>query len=65
MQHLPDVVAFEKGGLSGPTKARLEGMGYTFKERGHLADAPLIGRSGNEWIGVAEPRRLGALAEGP
>ncbi len=64
MQHLPDVVTFETGGLDASTKARLEGMGYAFKERGHLADAPLLGRVSGEWMGVAEPRRLGGLAEG-
>jgi gamma-glutamyltranspeptidase/glutathione hydrolase len=40
-------------------------MGYTMKERGHLADAPAIGRSGADWIGAPEPRRSGSLAAGP
>jgi gamma-glutamyltranspeptidase/glutathione hydrolase len=64
MQHLPDVVSYEKDGISAVTAERLQGMGYTLKERGHIADAPAIGRSGLEWIGAAEPRRLGALAAG-
>jgi gamma-glutamyltranspeptidase/glutathione hydrolase len=64
MQHLPDVVSYEKDGISTVTAERLQGMGYTLKERGHIADAPAIGRSGLEWIGAAEPRRLGALAAG-
>ena len=29
------------------------------------ADAPAIGRSGLEWIGVAEPRRAGSGAAAP
>jgi gamma-glutamyltranspeptidase/glutathione hydrolase len=65
MQHLPDEVIFEKSGLLPAVNARLVQMGYAFKERPHLADAPAIGREGNAWIGVAEPRRVGGLAEGP
>lgn len=65
MQHLPDEVIFEKDGLSPATSKRLEAMGYAFKERGHLADAPAIGRAGEEWVGAAEPRRLGSLAAAP
>lgn len=65
MQHLPDHVVFEKDGLLSATKSRLVEMGYTMQERGHLADAPGIGRIGNEWIGAAEPRRLGGLAAAP
>jgi gamma-glutamyltranspeptidase/glutathione hydrolase len=65
MQHLPDEVVFEKDGLLGATSKRLALMGYTLKERGHLADAPAIGRTGDEWIGAAEPRRIGGLAATP
>lgn len=65
MQHLPDEVIYEKSGLLPATNARLVQMGYAFKERPHLADAPAIGREGNVWLGVAEPRRIGGLAEGP
>jgi gamma-glutamyltranspeptidase/glutathione hydrolase len=65
MQHLPDEVAYEKDGLSDLTQKRLESMGYKLKERGHLADAPAIGRQGLEWIGAPEPRRIGGLASAP
>ena len=73
MQHLPDEVAFEKDGLAEATQKRLEAMGYKLKERGHLADAPAIGRAvgsgapgtNNLWVGAAEPRRIGGLAAGP
>ena len=65
MQHLPDLVTIEKNGITEETQKRLEAMGYAFKERGHVADAPMIARAGAEWIGVAEPRRLGALAAAP
>ena len=64
-QHLPDEVSYEKDGLPEATRTRLEAMGYKLKERGHLADAPAIGRQGTEWIGVAEPRRVGGLAAAP
>jgi gamma-glutamyltranspeptidase/glutathione hydrolase len=65
MQHLPDEVSYEKDGLRPDTGKSLEAMGYTLKERGHLADAPAIGRGADGWIGVAEPRRLGGLAATP
>ena len=65
MQHLPDEVIYEKDGLPEASAKRLEAMGYKLKERGHLADAPAIGRSGSEWVGAAEPRRIGSLAVAP
>lgn len=65
MQHLPDEVIFEESGLLPATRTKLEAMGYSMKERGHLADAPAIGRDGVEWVGVAEPRRIGGLASAP
>ena len=68
MQHLPDEVAYEKDGLSEATRQRLEAMGYKLKERGHLADAPAIGRwgaDGGGWAGAPEPRRIGGLAAAP
>jgi len=65
MQHLPDVVTFEKNGMSEGTSKALESMGYSFKERDHVADAPLVAWDGVEWVGIAEPRRLGSLAASP
>ncbi len=65
MQHLPDEVVFEKAGIAPETRARLEAMGYAFKQRDHIADAPAIGMVGGTWFGVAEPRRTGALAAAP
>jgi gamma-glutamyltranspeptidase/glutathione hydrolase len=67
MQHLPDVVMFEKNGLPEALNQSLTTMGYTFKERPWIADAPAIGReaNGSAWIGVAEPRRPGGLAAAP
>ena len=63
-QHLPDVVLFEKGGMPDPLQKSLADMGYTFKERDHIADAPAIGASDKGWIGAPEVRRPGAFAAG-
>lgn len=65
MQHLPDEVMYEKNGVAAPLQRALEAMGYKLTERPHIADAPAIGRSGTEWFGVAEPRRIGSLAATP
>ena len=64
MQHLPDVVAHEKDGITPELEKALVGMGYALKERGHIADAMVIGRVPGGWIGAAEPRRKGSLAAG-
>jgi gamma-glutamyltranspeptidase/glutathione hydrolase len=63
-QDLPDVVTFEKDGLEDPLKGALTSMGYTFKELSHIADAPAIGREGEELVGASEPRRSGGLGAG-
>jgi gamma-glutamyltranspeptidase / glutathione hydrolase len=64
-QHLPDEVLSEPNGLDEGTKRGLEAMGYSFKEREHIADAPTIGRPpGGVWVGAAEPRRGSAFAAG-
>jgi gamma-glutamyltranspeptidase/glutathione hydrolase len=63
-QGLPDVVIAEKGGLPDSARQALEAMGYTFKDRGHIADAPAIGWAGSLWVGAAKPHRLGSLALG-
>jgi gamma-glutamyltranspeptidase/glutathione hydrolase len=63
-QGQPDVVTHEKGGLTDAERKSLEAMGYTFKERQHIADAPSIGWANGAWVGGAEPRRIGGLALG-
>jgi len=63
-QGQPDVVTIEKDGLTDVQRKSLEAMGYTFKERGHIADAPSIGWANGSWAGAAEPRRNGGLALG-
>jgi gamma-glutamyltranspeptidase/glutathione hydrolase len=64
MQHLPDVVLYEKDGLEPELRDQLSAMGYTFKEAGHLADANAIGLVPGGWISAAEPRRKGSLGLG-
>lgn len=64
MQDFPDQVSFEKGGLEDDLKRGLEAMGYKLVQRGHIADAPGIGRGASGWIGAKEPRRSGGGAAG-
>jgi gamma-glutamyltranspeptidase/glutathione hydrolase len=68
MQHLPDVLGYEKNGLDATLRGPLEAMGYTLKEFGHLATTNAIGRGpgqGNAgWIPAADPRRAGSLGAG-
>jgi gamma-glutamyltranspeptidase/glutathione hydrolase len=64
MQHLPDVVLYEKNGLEPSLRDALAAMGYSLKEAGHLATANAIGRTHGGWIAAAEPRRRGALGLG-
>jgi len=63
-QDLPEDVMYEANGMPEPLKKDLAAMGYTFKERGHIADAPAIGLTDKGWMGAPEPRRPGAYAAG-
>ncbi|MGO8999474.1 MAG: gamma-glutamyltransferase [Polyangiaceae bacterium] len=64
IQHLPDVVLYEKNGLEPALRDELTAMGYAFKEAGHLADATAIGLVPGGWMPAAEPRRKGSLGLG-
>ncbi len=64
MQHLPDLVLYEKDGLEPELRTRLSAMGYSFKETGHLADANAIGLVPGGWVAASEPRRKGSLGLG-
>ncbi|HYK11161.1 MAG TPA: gamma-glutamyltransferase [Gemmatimonadales bacterium] len=62
-QALPDVVYYEKGGLSQAVVESLTAMGYTMKERrGYSGDIAAIGRTKTGWVGVADPRAGGGAA---
>ena len=63
-RHLPDQVMYEKNGLADDVMTSLTAMGYSFKERGHIADAPSIGFLDGRFVGAPEPRRDGGLAAG-
>jgi gamma-glutamyltranspeptidase / glutathione hydrolase len=64
-QDSPDVLLLEPHALPDEVRRALDQMGHATKEVEHIADAPAIGRLGAQWLGVAEPRRLGSLASGP
>src|SRR5690348_677424 len=61
-QALPDVVFYERNGLSPATVDALTAMGYTMRARGYSGDIAAIERTPNGWVGVADPRRGGGAA---
>jgi gamma-glutamyltranspeptidase/glutathione hydrolase len=61
-QALPDVVFYERNGLSQSTVDALTAMGYTMRARGYSGDIAAIQRTANGWVGVADPRRGGGAA---
>ena len=62
-QHLPDVIRYERGGLSGRTVRRLRALGYRVREQeGYSGEVAAIIRGDHGWIGVADPRMAGAAA---
>ncbi len=63
-QDFPDQIMVEKGGLPDDVRKALGLMGHELKDRDRIADAAVIGREGDLFVGAAEPRRLGALAVG-
>ncbi len=59
-QALPDRIFYERGALLPEVVARLEAMGHTLVERrGFSGEVAGIIRSGEGWIGVADPRSGG------
>jgi gamma-glutamyltranspeptidase/glutathione hydrolase len=63
-QHLPDVLSYERNGLSQSTVQALQAMGHTVSQRdGYVGSGPTIMRSGKGWLGAADPRS-GGLAAG-
>ena len=62
-QALPDVVYYERGGLSQAVVDSLTAMGYTMKERrGYSGDIAAIERTAGGWVGVADPRAGGGAS---
>ena len=59
-QALPDVIRFERGGLSLGTVAAVQAMGHAIEARtGFSGDVNAIQRGPNGWVGVADPRSNG------
>jgi gamma-glutamyltranspeptidase/glutathione hydrolase len=63
-QDSPDMIFLEPRALPDDVRHALEAMGHATKDVEHLADAPAIGRAIGLWVGAAEPRRDGSLAQG-
>jgi gamma-glutamyltranspeptidase/glutathione hydrolase len=63
-QDSPDLLFLEPNALPDDARRALEAMGHATKNVDHVADAPAIGRSLGLWVGAAEPRRDGSLAQG-
>src|SRR3989442_1247398 len=61
-QALPDVIAYERGGLAQGTLDGLHAMGYRLREWGRMDDIAAIQRTAAGWVGVADPRRGGGAA---
>jgi gamma-glutamyltranspeptidase/glutathione hydrolase len=61
-QHLPDVLYYERNGLSADVLRALEALGHHVEMRGTVGTAPTILRRGSVWTGVADPRTGGAAA---
>jgi len=63
-QHLPDELYYEVRGLNAEQVRALEAMGHKVVERAaYIGSGPTIMRSGNRWLGAADPRTIG-LAKG-
>ncbi|WP_438017027.1 gamma-glutamyltransferase [Sorangium sp. So ce315] len=61
-QDYPDKLFIERGGFPDELRQALGAMGHALDERGHIADAPAIGREGAGFAGAREPRRPGSEA---
>lgn len=62
-QHLPDILYFEREGLTPEIVAQLQAMGHTVEPRGGIGTAPTILRRDGVWTAVPDPR-TGGLAAG-
>jgi gamma-glutamyltranspeptidase/glutathione hydrolase len=62
-QALPDVIRFERGGLSDATVAALRAMGHQIDtRRGTSGIVAAIQHTAKGWVGVADPRYAGGAA---
>src|SRR5712664_3625534 len=59
-QALPDVIRYERDGLSDATVRALEAMGHRMEQRrGHSGIVAAIHKTAGGWVGVADPRYAG------
>ncbi|HEU4641621.1 MAG TPA: gamma-glutamyltransferase [Gemmatimonadaceae bacterium] len=58
-QTWPDVLYYERGGLTSAAMDSLRAMGYELRERGAIANANAVMRVAGGWAGVVEPRSSG------
>jgi gamma-glutamyltranspeptidase/glutathione hydrolase len=61
-QHLPDVLYFEREGLTEEVVRQLEAMGHTVEARGGIGTAPTILRRNGVWTAAVDPRTGGRAA---
>ncbi len=60
-QWYPDEIRYEPGGLDGPTRAALEALGHTPRERAPMGNAMVLWRAADGVLtGAADPRGEGA-----
>jgi gamma-glutamyltranspeptidase/glutathione hydrolase len=62
-QHLPDELVVEQRGFTAAQLRALEALGHRLKPVDRLAVAASIGRRGDAWVGLSDPR-VGGLALG-
>ncbi len=61
-QHLPDVLRYERDGLTAATITRLEEFGHTTEGYGGIGSAPALLFDGGNWRGAFDPRSGGRAA---
>jgi gamma-glutamyltranspeptidase/glutathione hydrolase len=63
-QHVPDVLSFERDGLTEREQRELAALGHNVQAfSGYIGTAPTILRQGNSWTAMPDPRQ-GGKAEG-
>ncbi|CAN5726541.1 gamma-glutamyltransferase [soil metagenome] len=61
-QHLPDILYYERDGLTPALLAELRAAGHTVEPRPTVGTAPTILRRGGVWTAVFDPRTGGSAA---
>ena len=61
-QALPDIIYLERDGFVQASIDSLEAMGHKVNVWNYKTEVNAVGRLGNGWVGVADPRRGGGAA---